>query len=88
VREGHLDIVQLLLAQGADPAIINIAGSCMRHPWFHFSLLLVFPAAENSTPRSRLRRFNRAQASTAGNSLTGAAALISHPSLARAPPCP
>jgi ankyrin repeat protein len=26
VREGHLDIVQLLLSHGADPAVINAAG--------------------------------------------------------------
>ncbi len=31
VREGHLDIVQLLLTEGADPAIINIAGLLSCH---------------------------------------------------------
>ena len=29
VREGHLDIVQLLLTQGADPAVINVAGDSL-----------------------------------------------------------
>ena len=34
VREGHLDIVQLLLAQGADATVINVAGACVQQPGF------------------------------------------------------
>jgi hypothetical protein len=41
-----LDIVQLLLAQGADATVINVAGACAQQPVFNYSRFLVFHGAD------------------------------------------
>ena len=46
VREGHLDIVQLLLTQGADATVINVAGACAQQPVLNSSRFLVFHGAD------------------------------------------